>query len=580
MAQWAHNAFPSHQPGFSQTAVDLAAIHLTRHARSGVRAELERAVELAESVVTESCLPEWTATLGQAWHARYLVTRSLPDLDRAIDLGKRAVSETAAATDVARPRRQADLATACRTRYGTSADLADLSQAVDLGADAVSRTPDGHVDLPWRLSALAEARLDPYRAERNNADLDAAVELSERAWRLVGSEHPRRVRLAAACASALLERVEGGGQVAPDLLGALVQDVVESRSAARVDQVAGHHAVGVLVLATGKAELATPVLDSAVALLPSLPPREAEWADRQQRVGDRLGLVEAAVSAHCAIGDPAGAVEIAELGRGVLLAHEVNTRVDLAELYARQPRLADKFKWVCERLNTPDFPADERKQWWSDYDKRLAEIRALPGFEGFLAAPRVDNLRPVGGTAVLVNADRHGGHAVLVRADSDPMTVALPDLHGVDNRVKALLDAVSDRSYAGRLRRRRVVPEVLAWLWEAVVDPVVEALPSSDGPTGCGGCRPAFSACFRCTPLATLGSPERLTRWCRRSSHRCVHCATPVSGHRRRCVAGSSWRCDTPPANPICLALRLKQHCCPAGDCRTPTPSPTRCVPR
>jgi hypothetical protein len=481
LARWAHNAFPSRQPGFSQTAVDLAAIHLTRHARSGVLAELERAVELAESAVTKGCSPEWTATLGRAWHARYRVTRALPDLDRAIGLGAGAVSETAA-SDVARPRRLADLATAHRTRYGISADMADLSEAVDLGAEAVNRTPDGHVDLPWRLSALAEAHLDRYRVGRHIADLDLAVELSERAWRLVGGEHPRRVRLAAACASALLERVDSGGQIAPNLLDALVQDVVESRSAAPVDQVAGLHAVGVLVFAAGKAKMATLVLDSAIALLPSLPPREAGWTDRQQRVGDRLGLVEAAVSAHCAIGDPAGAVEVAELGRGVLLADEANTRVDLAELSERQPRLADKFEWVCDRLNTPGFPAGERKRWWSDYGDRLAEIRAVPGFEGFLAAPRLDDLRPAGGTAVLVNADRYGGHAVLVHASSDPVTVALPDLRGVDNRVKALLDAVSDGSIAGLLRRRRIVPDILAWLWDAVVAPVVQVLPSSERP--------------------------------------------------------------------------------------------------
>lgn len=62
------------------------------------------------------------------------------------------------------------------------------------------------------------------------------------------------------------------------------------------------------------------------------------------------------------------------------------------------------------------------------------------------------------------------------------MTVALPDLYGVDNRVKALLDAVSDGSIAGLLRRRRTVPDILARLWDAVVAPVVHVLPSSESP--------------------------------------------------------------------------------------------------
>ncbi|MGV9366951.1 CHAT domain-containing protein [Amycolatopsis sp. NPDC003731] len=484
LARWAYEGFPVHQPGRAEAAVTLAAILLTRHARSGVRAELDRAVELTEPLVTDGCPPEWTATLSRACQARYLVTSARPDLDRAIELGECAVAATAA-TDVSRPARLADLAAAYRTRNGSGADPADLSRAVELSIQAVDGTPEEHVDLPWRRSALAEARLDRYRVERDAADLDAAVELSERAWRQAGSngtEHPGRMRLAAVFAGALLAHVENGGQLVPELLEGLVRDVTGSRAASPVDQVAARHAVGDLALAAGQAGIAAPVLDSAIALLPSLPPREAGWADRQQRVGDRLGLVEAAVSAHCAIDDPAGAIETAELGRGVLLAAEANTRVDLAELAERQPRVADRFEWVCERLNTPGFPADERKRWWSDYDNLLGEIRALPGFEEFLAAPRAADLRPEAGTTVLVNADRHGGNAVLVRADADPSMVALPGLRDGDARVAALLDAFADESRARRLRRRRVVPETLTWLWDAVVEPVVHALPPSDRP--------------------------------------------------------------------------------------------------
>jgi len=97
--------------------------------------------------------------------------------------------------------------------------------------------------------------------------------------------------------------------------------------------------------------------------------------------------VETAVAAHCAVSDPAGAVEIAELGRGVLLATQANTRADLVELADRDSQLADRFRWVCERLNTPDFPAQERKRWWADYDTLLAAIRELPGLGDFLARP-------------------------------------------------------------------------------------------------------------------------------------------------------------------------------------------------
>lgn len=72
------------------------------------------------------------------------------------------------------------------------------SRAVELGTQAVDGAPDDHVNLPWRRSALAEARLDRYRVERDVAALDAAVALSERAWRHAGSngtQHPGGMRL-------------------------------------------------------------------------------------------------------------------------------------------------------------------------------------------------------------------------------------------------------------------------------------------------------------------------------------------------------------------------------------------------
>jgi hypothetical protein len=482
LARWSMSAFPPHHPDATQAAVDLASIYLTRHRRSGVRAELDEAVELAQRAVTDGCPPEWTATLARALLTRYLLTQALPDLKQAIELGERAVAETSM-RDVALPGRQTDLARAHRARHDIHGDPADLDQAVELGTQAVNNTHDTHIDLPWRLSALAATHLDRYQTRHDLTDLDAATALGERAWRhptAVG--RPGRARLAAALANSLLELLDRGGQVASELLTDLTIDLTESHAAELVDQVAGLHAVGALIRAAGDAKRATPVLDSAVALLPALPPREAGWTDRQQRVGDRSGLIEAAVSAHCEAGDPTGAVEIAELGRGVLLAAEANTRADLAGLRDKHPRLADRFDWVCNRLNAPYFPTDQRKQWWARYDSQLAEIRALAGFADFLALPHERDLRPDDGTAVLLNAGRHGGHAVLVRADSAPETVVLPDLRDVDARVEQLLDVVADRSLTRQWRQRRVVPETLAWLWDTVVEPVVDALPPSAFP--------------------------------------------------------------------------------------------------
>ncbi|MEE4540583.1 CHAT domain-containing protein [Streptomyces sp. V4-01] len=340
------------------------------------------------------------------------------------------------------------------------------------------------------------------------ADLDAAVALGERALALAPEGHPGRSRWVAGLCAAHLARIGAGG-CAPDpaRLRALAREVTGARTAAPADRLAAHHAAGVLAHAAGRHRLAVALLDAATALLPSVAPREAGWADQQLRLGAHDGLVTAAVAAHCAAGDPAGAVETAELGRGVLLASQAGTRADLAELARRDPRLADRFRWTCERLNTPDFPSEERRRWWAEYDALLAGIRARPGLSGFLAPPRMADLRAAaaGGCAVLVNAGPNRGDAVLVRPDGAPVAVPLPGLRPADvaDRVAELLAAVDGGgSLAGRLRRRRVLPEVLGWLWDSVVAPVAEALDAAGHgphrvwwvPTGLIGLLPLHAA--------------------------------------------------------------------------------------
>ncbi|RGC66922.1 CHAT domain protein [Micromonospora sp. MW-13] len=486
---WALAAIPADRPDRAQVSMEIVAVRLTRHLHTGVLAELAAAIELGEQVTAgaPACPPEWASVLGQAYQLRNRVSHELADLDRAIDLGERSLAGTGA-DDVALAARQARVAAAYLRRHAQRPGRTDLDRAIDLGERAVALTPDDHLDLPERLSDLAAARLTRYRFARSPADVEAAVALAERALAVAPGGHPGRSRLVALLCAAGQERAGGGGRGLDGArLRELAGEVREAASAAPVDRVAAHHAVGVLAQTVGEPRLAVRMLDAAAAFLPSVAPREAGWADQQHRLGEHFGLVGAGVAAHCVIDDPAGAVEFAERGRGVLLASQASTRVDLDGLRQRDPRLAARFQWVCERLNTPGFPAGERQRWWSAYDGLLAEIGALPGLDGFLAAPRLVDLRPAvaGGYGVLVNASRHRSDAVIVPADADPILVELPDLRMVDvvARVDTLLAAVSaGPSLAATLRRRQVVSDVLSWLWDTVVARVVRALP--DRPTG------------------------------------------------------------------------------------------------
>jgi hypothetical protein len=486
---WALAAITADDARRPRALMGVTAIYSTRYARTGVLADINEAIKRGEQAAAHAanCPPEWLTTLSGAYQNRFPATGTAADLDRAIELGQRALAASGAG-DFALAGRQVRLAAAYWRRYGHQGSRADLDRAIDLGRQAETATPDDHVDQPERMSSLAAALLARYRLDRTPADLKNAIDLGGAALARVPAEHPDRARLAASLGIAYLERVvTEGAAVDREELGELARAVTQARTAPPADRVSAHHAIGTLAQACGHPELAATMLDTAIALLPSVTPREAGWADQQHRLGEHFGLVETAVAAHCAAGDPAGAVEIADLGRGVLLASQANTRVDLVELADRDSRLAGRFRWVCERLNTPDFPAQERKRWWADYDRLLAAIRELPGLGDFLAPPRLASLQPAaaGGCVILVNASSSRSDAVVIRADDDPVMVTLPGLRlaDVEASVAALLEAFDDElpTMTMRRRRREVIYGILCWLWDAAVAPVLAALPA-DGP--------------------------------------------------------------------------------------------------
>jgi tetratricopeptide (TPR) repeat protein len=511
---WALAGISADHPDHRRAAMTLAAIHLSQYTDTGVLDDLLRAIGLGEQVLvsTSARPPEWLSTLSDAYQARYSVTSNRDDLDSAISLGETAVDVTSP-TDVALPSRLITLATAYRRRHGHTFSESDIDRAIELGEQAVATTPDGVIQLPGRLAGLAATRLARSEFSGNPADIDAAIDLGERALSRVPAGHPSRSRLTATLCSAHSERLgQRGAAPDPARLREWVQ-IAEQTQASSVDKVSVHHSIGVLAHAMGRIQLATTMLDKAVELLPSVAPRQAGWADQQYRLGEHSGLVEDGVAAHCAAGDPAGALQVAELGRGVLLATQANTHTDLAELESRDELLAGKFHWVCERLGKPDFPAAERERWWATYDKLLTEIRALPGLEHFLAMPQLDDLRPAaGGFVVLVNSSRQRSDAIILGSDAQPVPIELPNLRfqDVEYNVTQLLKAFDYRPPANdpeatktaNAERSSRVRQTLSWLWDTAVGPVLNTLSSQSSsrhrvwwlPTGLLGLLPLHAA--------------------------------------------------------------------------------------
>jgi hypothetical protein len=131
-----------------------------------------------------------------------------------------------------------------------------------------------------------------------------------------------------------------------------------------------------------------------------------------------------------------------------------------------------------------DADLDEVRAARRDLDQVIAEIRAIPGYEEFLAAPTFDD---VAGTAVeqplvYLAAAEQGGLALIVRG-AEVTSVPADDLteEALRARVSAYRAAYEafcdhDDDPEALAGWRTALEEVTGWLWTVVMGPVLDAL--------------------------------------------------------------------------------------------------------
>ncbi|MGW4796301.1 CHAT domain-containing protein, partial [Nonomuraea sp. NPDC004297] len=251
------------------------------------------------------------------------------------------------------------------------------------------------------------------------------------------------------------------------------------------------------------------------ALLPRLAPRHRDRADREHGLGDMSGLAADAAAAAIAAGRPHHAVELLEQARGILFGELMSERGDLLRLHDHAPELAGRFERLRAELDagrpyTLDL-ARRQERLGQDWDDLLARIRAEPGFARFLLPPPIDELRRQAGPGpvVVLNSSRHRCDALVLTSDGDrPVRlVALPALSRDDivSQAGRLHAAITD-SRGDRRRWRpaqQAVADVLAWLWDAVVAPVL----TGPEPVGAGRVWWCPVAELTALPLHAAGRP-------------------------------------------------------------------------
>jgi tetratricopeptide (TPR) repeat protein len=146
--------------------------------------------------------------------------------------------------------------------------------------------------------------------------------------------------------------------------------------------------------------------------------------------------------AHIRLAQARQALTTLESGRAQLLREALErSRRDLERLAEiGQQDLLARYRALDERMETlqrlaaagnrpPDWLA-QMEQAQAEWNAVIEEIRRLPGYETFLRSLTAEQIQAQAGDAPLVYlaATPHGGFALLVRAQGEPMVVELPQL--------------------------------------------------------------------------------------------------------------------------------------------------------
>lgn len=235
----------------------------------------------------------------------------------------------------------------------------------------------------------------------------------------------------------------------------------------------------------GEWDLARATASTLISLVPSTISYSLENSDKQSLVAELAGLGPDAVAVALRAGEsPESALKMLESSRGVLLSSLTSIRSDVTDLQANHPEIAQRYIEVRSQVDTappastshpsyeqfsmlPEQQPGHRYSAARKLEQILATIRQLPGYESFLQAPSIEDMKAAAtdGPIAILNASRYGCDALLVERTSI-QSLPLPNTSYKDivARQRDLVDA------------RSMTTEVLEWMWDTLIEPVLQCL--------------------------------------------------------------------------------------------------------
>lgn len=495
--QEALNLMPIDHPSRAMRLSNLASALRQRFEQTNALEDLDQAIALSQQAVASTTTnlvarADYLSTLGTGLLSRYNRKGLMEDLDNAIVLLQEAIELT--------PKRSPDFgfhlmnfANALKERFEKSSSMKDLEWAIATQEQALELISDNHIGRATCLTNLGLSLHSLFKQTWSMKHIDRAVEAFEQAVASRANDHPEMAEFLTNLASALEDRFEQTRDISDFDRAVILNEQSTGISTARPSiRISAAKAASQLLLGRDNHRAKT-LLRAAVHLLPSISPRELSRTDQQYNISQFVAITPSAVSlcVECDE-DPYTALQLLEIGRGVLASFQMEVRSDVSSLKKSHPDFAQQFQNIRDQIDRPhnnmvsnaDYDRENRRIISKQFDSHLGTIRQLDGHERFLLGPSESEIKRLAetGPIVVFNVSEIRSDAFLV--SEDIRSLPLPLLKYEDLKAYATLflnatSTVSPRDYANA---KSQMNKVLEWLWDVAVHPVLDQLGFTETP--------------------------------------------------------------------------------------------------
>ncbi|PQE26664.1 TPR domain-containing protein [Rutstroemia sp. NJR-2017a BBW] len=463
-----------------------------RYSRTGAMSDLEESIRIIQEAVQATPQDHIDHAgilhnLGKGLGDRYSRTGAMSDLEESIRIGREAVK----ANTQDHPHRAMflnSLGVSLNGRYSRTGAISDLEESIRMMREAVQATPQDHARRTMYLNNLGTSLGDRYSRTGEMSDLEESIRIGREAVQATSQDHPDRAGRLHNLGKGLGVRYSRTGAIS-DLEDAILfaESALAQTISPTINRLHAFRLVLIFCEILSDWKRAYSAAETALPLIPRLTSRSIENSDKQHLLSEVVGIAcDGAAVALYTERDPLDALNFLEQGRGVLAASLQELRIDVLDLKEKHPELAEQFEDLRQELDSPitesaflennsriSFGQDRTTKRY-DANKKLDEvieqIRQLYGFEDFLLPPSKEEmlLAARAGPLVVINVSRYRCDAILVE-QHQIRSLHLPKLtiEEINKRSNTILGS----------------PRTLEWLWDVIVQPILNALGFTQPPS-------------------------------------------------------------------------------------------------